>query len=206
MRTESRFIVDANEALARMFGYELSEMIGEYAEKYATPESWKTIMRNVEDNYDKPYEAIGVRKDGTTFDALLTGKPYNYQGKTLRVATFRDITGLKSAEESLTKREAQLRATIESLPFDFFAIDETGHYILQNTSCRENWGDLIGKRPEDVAVSDEVRMLWLDNNRRAFEGETVEEEVQYPIKANGGSCITLFRLSATKGASAESSA
>ncbi|UCD93547.1 MAG: PAS domain S-box protein [Candidatus Zixiibacteriota bacterium] len=175
-------IVYANEALARMFGYELSEMIGQYARKFATPESWKKILANIKAGYDEPYEATGVRKDNSTIDVQLTGRPHVYQGRALRVATFRDLTELKRAEESLTKREAQLRATIESFPFDFFAIDESGHYILQNTACREHWGDLVGMRPEEVAVSDEVRELWLSNNRRAFSGETVHGEVDFVIK------------------------
>jgi PAS domain S-box-containing protein len=175
-------IIDANEALARMFGYELPEMMGQHARKFTTPESLKKILANIKANYDKPYEVVGVRKDGSAFDIQLVGKPHEYQGKALRVVTFRDVTELKRTEESLRKREALFRATIESLPFDFFAIDESGHYILQNTVCRENWGNIIGRRPEDIAVSDEVRNLWLDNNRRAFSGETVEEEVQYPIR------------------------
>ena len=46
-------IVEANVALARMFGYERHEMIGMYAEKLATPETWKTIMKHMATGYDK---------------------------------------------------------------------------------------------------------------------------------------------------------
>jgi PAS domain S-box-containing protein len=43
----------------------------------------------------------------------------------------------------------------------------------------KNWGNLIGKSPENVSVSKETKRLWLDNNRRAFKGETVFDEVVY---------------------------
>jgi PAS domain S-box-containing protein len=70
-------IVEANQAFARMFGYELPEMIGMYAEKYFPQESWKIIKEHITAGDDKPYEVIGVRKDGSNFECLLVGKPSN---------------------------------------------------------------------------------------------------------------------------------
>ncbi len=85
----------------------------------------------------------------------------------------------RQAEEAQQESEARLKATIESLPFDFFALDANGRYALQNSVCRKRWGDLIGKRPEDLPVDEDVVALWLDNNRRALSGEMVEGEITY---------------------------
>jgi len=85
-------------------------------------------------------------------------------------------TGTPLGEDS-----ARLLATIESLPFDFFALDADGRYVLQNSVCRSHWKDVIGKRPEDVAPNPETRALWVENNRRAFAGEVVEGEVEYSL-------------------------
>ena len=74
--------------------------------------------------------------------------------------------------------QAILCAAIECLPFEFFAIGKDGRYILQNAAVREDYGDAIGKRPEDCAPDEATRQLWLDNNRRAFGGERVEGEVE----------------------------
>jgi len=106
-------IVQANEALAKMFGYELSEMIGMYAEQLATPESWQIILEKIATGYDKPYEGVGVRKDGSTFRCQLVGKPHEYKGKTLRVAVFRDITELEQAEERVEHLNLVLRSIRE---------------------------------------------------------------------------------------------
>ena len=65
------------------------------------------------------------------------------------------------------------------MPFDVFALDPNNRYYMQNVICRKNWGDVIGKCPEDLPVSKETLNLWLKNNRRAFSGETVTDEVQY---------------------------
>ena len=35
-----------------------------------------------------------------------------------------------------------VQATIDSLPFDFFAIGTDGRYIMQNATSRERWGEI----------------------------------------------------------------
>ena len=83
------------------------------------------------------------------------------------------------AEEELQKGKGILNTIIDSLPFDVFALDPNNRYFLQNSVCRNNWGDLIGKCPEDLPVNKETISLWLDNSRRALSGETVTDEVEY---------------------------
>ena len=93
-----------------------------------------------------------------------------------------DIDDQKRAEEELRKNRAILRATIDNLPFDFFAIGMDGRYMLQNAASKAHWGDAVGKLPEDAAGNEENLVLWRENNRRAFAGENVEEEVTLTIK------------------------
>ncbi len=87
-----------------------------------------------------------------------------------RFGSAADIEDQKRAEEESRKNRAILQAAIECLPFDFFAIGEDGRYLLENAVCRANWGRLVGKTPAEMAPTDAVRALWLDNNRRAFAG------------------------------------
>ena len=82
-------------------------------------------------------------------------------------------------EEELANSRAMFRAIVESLPFEVFVLDRNNRYILQNSTCEKNWGNLIGKYPEDVPVSKDTKHLWLENNRRALSGETVTGEVVY---------------------------
>jgi PAS domain S-box-containing protein len=125
-------IIEANEALARMFGYELHELIGMNAERLATPESWKSILKNIATGFERPYEGIGMRKDGSTFYCQLVGKPYHYRGKTLRVATFTDITDRKLAEEALRESEKRYRQLVENANDIIYRTDDTGHITLAN--------------------------------------------------------------------------
>jgi PAS domain S-box-containing protein len=93
----------------------------------------------------------------------------------------RDITDQKRADEALRKSEAYLRAAIDNLPFDLFALDETGRYSLANAALRDQWGDIVGRRPEDFAPDKATLALWQDNNRRAYAGEVVGEEVSFAV-------------------------
>jgi PAS domain S-box-containing protein len=52
---------------------------------------------------------------------------------------------------------------------------------LQNSRCREHWGDFIGKRPEDVASDKATLSLWKSNNRRCLAGEVIKGEVSFNI-------------------------
>ncbi len=93
----------------------------------------------------------------------------------------RDVTERKSAEDVIHSSEARFRTVIENIPFDFFLIDENGRYTMENSTCRERWGKLIGKRPQDAGVDEKTLAIWLENNRRAFAGVLVEDEVSFTI-------------------------
>ena len=92
-----------------------------------------------------------------------------------------DITARKRAEEELAKNRAILQATIQSLPFDFFALGPEGRYVLQNATSKSHWGDVTGKRPEELNLNKDTLSLWRDNNRRRLRGERVEGDVEFPV-------------------------
>src|SRR5687767_2362109 len=77
---DSGILVDCNQALLTMFGYERSEMIGRHVLTLAAPESRELVTQKFTSGSLEPYEALGMRKDATKFACQLRGKPIHYQG------------------------------------------------------------------------------------------------------------------------------
>ena len=110
-----------------------------------------------------------IRLDGEQIDVEVTAIPITYHNRSAAQVVFRDITTRKQADAALQESQALLQSAIESIPFDFFALNADGRYILQNSTCKDRWGELIGKRLDDIKVGEENLALWRRNNLlRAF--------------------------------------
>lgn len=83
-------ILYANEALARMYGYELSEVIGTHVKSYAAPDSRELVMERSSSEAEDAYAANGSRKDGSIFPVEIRGKSVRYHGRKARITVIRD--------------------------------------------------------------------------------------------------------------------
>ena len=92
-------------------------------------------------------------------------KPTYDQLKKENIQLKKTVAKLQEVETRLIEKETHLRILIESLPFDVFAIDKNGRYSMQNSTCEEHWGDIIGQLPKDIGVDKDTLALPL-----AFEG------------------------------------
>ncbi len=106
-------LLDANEVFAKMFGYELSEVIGMAATEFLTPETREITVQNIRSGHEKPYEVMGLRKDGSTFPVEITGKAIPYEGQTVRVTALRDITERQRSREQIERILQETRVRFE---------------------------------------------------------------------------------------------
>ena len=102
-------IVDCNEAICRIFGYEHSELLGADVFSLGAPESRSVLRENAAKATARPYEAVGLRKDGTRFPVEITGRDMPFRGRTRRVVTVRDISERRQAEQALSESENRYR-------------------------------------------------------------------------------------------------
>ncbi len=94
-------ILDCNQGLAEITGYSAEELIGMNGLLLIAENTRDKVMQNILANYEKPYEAIGKRKNGEVFPLRIAAKNIPYKGKTARVTEFRDITEDKKKEQAL---------------------------------------------------------------------------------------------------------
>ncbi|MFI5295260.1 MAG: PAS domain S-box protein [Thermodesulfovibrionales bacterium] len=106
--SEGGVLIDANSQLARLLGYELHEIIGKPVTEFIFPEDRELVRRNIDADYELPYENRLLRKDGSTLTVETRARHFSYQGRNVRVTALHDITERKLAEEDREKLQAQL--------------------------------------------------------------------------------------------------
>jgi PAS domain S-box-containing protein len=106
---DGRKILDANQALAAMLGYDVSEIVGRDGLEFVAPDYRSLVEQSMLAGYEAPYEVLCVRRDGSTFPAEVRGKVISYDGRLARVTAVRDITKRRRAEEALRESEERFR-------------------------------------------------------------------------------------------------
>lgn len=123
-------------------------------------------------------EASCRRRDGTTFPAVVRVIPIPGE---CRLVVVRDQTERVATEEMLRRRSAQLTATMESLPFDFWINDRDNRTLFQNPYSLALWGDQRGHAPEDVTDDPVILEEWNRTNAMVFAGQVHRGEITYSI-------------------------
>jgi PAS domain S-box-containing protein len=90
-------ILDVNQSLLQMCLYDYHEVIGKNIANFILPESKDIILQKIASGYDKCFEVLVKKKDGTTLTFEVNGKSIIYRGKPARVVALRDITESKQA-------------------------------------------------------------------------------------------------------------
>jgi PAS domain S-box-containing protein len=102
-------ILECNQGMADMTGYSAAELTGGMDGLLLIAEkSRNDVMNKILSGYEKPYEAIGLRKNGEEYPMRLEGRNVPYKGKMVRTVEFRDITEQKRVEAEREKLHAQL--------------------------------------------------------------------------------------------------
>ena len=94
-------ILDCNQGLCEISGFDYDELIGMNGLLLIAEQSRAAVMHNIRSGYEKPYEALGLRKNGQQYPLRLDARNIPYNGKMVRVAEFRDITERKQAEAEI---------------------------------------------------------------------------------------------------------
>jgi len=139
--------IEANESASRMFGYSHDELIGIFGTDVIAPESKELVKNNMLSGYEKPYDAIAQRKDGTKFHAEFLGRMFEYKGKKVRITAVRDITERKKAERHIKR----LSSVVTQSPSVIVVTDLKGNIEYVNRKFEELTGysheEVIGKNP-----------------------------------------------------------
>jgi PAS domain S-box-containing protein len=163
---EEGLILEANRTLSTITGYDSHELIGMDILNLFTPE-WRGFVRyNIDTMFNKPYEAICLRKDGTSMPVEIQGKNVTFLGRNQRVVSFRNIGERKQAEALYKAMAVESQAGVYVI--------QDGKFIYVNDNAAKYTGytpqELLGKESLFCVHSDD-RQIIEKNLRRALQDE-----------------------------------
>jgi PAS domain S-box-containing protein len=109
-------ILEADQSLAAMFGYEPSELVDMTVLELSTLDGREIVLKNTFMKSEEPYEVIGLRKDGATFPIEIVSHNVAYQGRTIRVMAVREVTEHEQIEILAALQRTKGELEEESLP------------------------------------------------------------------------------------------
>jgi PAS domain S-box-containing protein len=178
----------ANNQFFEMFGYEEDELYNnDLVSLVIDSESLDMVKERINaDNLDT-YEVKGIRKDGTRFPIEIRVKMMEYQGRMARVASARDITETRKAQESLRKSEEKFSTIFKYSP-DSIGITTLHEGIILD--CNDNFLDTFKYTREEVIGNSAYHLkIWADPDKRRFyvgelkdKGEVINYETEFQAK------------------------
>lgn len=99
----------------------------------------------------------------------------------------------KAAERGLAESEARLRAMFEAVPFEMYLLGSDGTFLVINESFRRSFGDLRGRRPEDVDMDAAIKAEFLADLRATERGASRNRV--YAVESAGGTRWVMAVLS-----------
>jgi PAS domain S-box-containing protein len=129
---EDSIIVDANDALNRLFGYEGEDLSGRPATDFIVPERRPFTDERMRTRTTGIYETLGLRKDGSTFPIEVNPREFENDRKKLRISAVRDLTESKKIEKQLKDYQEHLEKLVEERTNELKKSEEKFRNIFEN--------------------------------------------------------------------------
>jgi diguanylate cyclase (GGDEF)-like protein/PAS domain S-box-containing protein len=152
-------ILECNEGLSRMSGYDNATLIGMDGLLLIAPSERDKVMERIRNNEEKPYESIALHQDGTEFPIRLEARMVPYKGHMVRATEFRDIREEKRAQEKLALAASVFTSAREGI----IITDNTGVIIDVNDSFTR-----ISGYSKEEAIGQTPHLLYSGHHDAAF--------------------------------------
>lgn len=115
--TENEICIEQNATAREVFGYSDEEAIGRSIKECFLYSDREMVEKQFKSECEEPFEVTALRKNGTTFSAMIRSKKMFYKGKKVWFISLTDITKQKKSEEELRQNERYLRKAEEVAKF-----------------------------------------------------------------------------------------
>lgn len=140
-------ILDCNNVFCEMTGYSLDEIVGMNVVDMVVPEFKRIALQHILSGSQEEYESAILRKDGLIVPAKVKGKNFPYEGGTARIASVRDMSETRKAQET----QKRLATAIEQAAEGVLITDKDGLIQYANPAVERITGfsreELVGNTP-----------------------------------------------------------
>ena len=171
--------ISMNPAHFALFGYSSgTELAGKPILELIAPKERKRILEYTErrergESAPNAYETRGIRKDGTEFDMEVHVSSYPLDGEIYTLATLRDITERRRAEQLIAESLNFTKAIISTSPIGIFTYRASGPCVSANESAARIIGTTVNTLTEQNFHKIES---WKQSGLYAIAMESLETE------------------------------
>ncbi len=173
-------ILDINNSVKNIFGYEPKELIGKKTSFLAAQPSVKTVTKSSLSDKNTAYEGFGFKKNGTTFHAEVVSKSMNFNGKIIKIVTVRDVSRQKIAENHLKENQEKYR--------NLFSKNLAGVFIIENnkiTECNNAFAKIFGYKSRVELIGLDIYTFYFnekDRNKYLKDLKKQKKLINYKIR------------------------
>jgi len=189
--TEHGIIVDCNDQLSGMLGFQRVELVGKQVIDLVR-EDWRPFVEEAHRSGNQgPYEHPAMRKDGKTINVEVRARFMSVGHRDFRVAAIRDVSDRKRSEEALQNDRNLLRTLIDNLPDLIYFKDAEGRYVLNNRAHMLSMGaerqeDVLGKTTFDFHPRELAQQYHEDERRIVATGDPMPGREELAFHKDSG--------------------
>jgi PAS domain S-box-containing protein len=134
---DKEIIIEVNDAMCQMFGYKRELVIGKSLLEFTPIEMHDLIRERITSGIEGRFETPALRADGARIILEAYAKQFDYQGKSLRLVTTRNITERKHVEEVLQEATKEREKLIRELQYALDNIKTLQGLIPMCANCKK---------------------------------------------------------------------
>ncbi len=188
-------LTHCNDYIVELFGYSKEELIGQDVMMFVHPDSLNEVRLKFVQSLSsgstlaEGFEAMGVRKDGSTLHFHLTSTLIQAEGEVIAVQSLlRNITNMKQMRDELREREVKYRNLLNNLPQRIFYKDVNSVYQTVNLTYANDLGlspeFFVGKTDSDLFPEEQALRFYSSDKRVLESGQVEEYEGSYTFNNN----------------------
>lgn len=147
-------LVEVSDSFCTMLGYAREELLGQHVSLWDVGFKREELMPAVRQQFAKKgrsqFETLHRRKDGSLYDAEVSGFPVTIDGEWFLFNTTRDITARKALEKQLATSMQEVQDLYNHAPCGYHSLDREGVFVNINDTELEWLGykreEVVGKK------------------------------------------------------------